>query len=165
MKKACKCIVVMGVSGCGKSTVGSAVANHLRVPFLDADDFHSSANRKKMERGIPLTDADRMPWLELLAKELTNHSMSKGAVLACSALKKKYRDKLKSPDGNTYFVYLKGELGLISERMKRRDHFMPVTLLQSQFDALEEPTESEAITISIEQTVDEQVKQIIDQVQ
>jgi len=151
----------MGVSGCGKSTVGAALAQKLGIPFLDADDFHPPANREKMEQGIALTDSDRMPWLELLATELSNHSKSRGAVLACSALKQRYRDKLKIPNANTRFVYLKGEIELISERMKARNHFMPVALLQSQFDALEEPVKDEAITVSINQPVEEQVKQII----
>lgn len=144
-----KAIIVMGVSGSGKSTIGAMLANELGWQFYDADDFHPPANRKKMVKGIPLNDEDRAEWLKalqaLLRKNLDNDVSS---VLACSALKQRYRERL-AVDESVRFVYLRGSFDQIETRMKRRkDHYMPVQLLQSQFEALEEPREAVVIDIS-----------------
>ena len=129
----------MGVSGSGKTTIGKLLADTLNIPFYDADDYHPKSNILKMSNGIPLNDDDRLPWLQILNSVLVN-SKESGAVLACSALKEKYREIL-SKDIGTEWVYLKADIDLIATRMaEREDHFMPVKLLQSQFDVLEEPT-------------------------
>ena len=125
----------MGVSGCGKSTVGSLLAKELAVPFYDADDFHPAVNIAKMKAGTPLTDKDRQPWLLSLHSLLANHKQE-GAVLACSALKESYRKTLAG-DIEVNWVYLQGEFALIQARMQERAHFMPASLLESQFDTLE----------------------------
>jgi gluconokinase len=133
-------VVVMGVSGCGKTTIGRALAGALRWPFLDADDFHPAANVAAMRAGIPLTDDDRRPWLDRLAAELTAiNARGDSAVLGCSALKQAYRDRLASA-GDVRIVYLKGDRKTIEPRLAARaGHYMPPTLLTSQFAALEEP--------------------------
>ena len=148
-------IVVMGVSGCGKSTVAAALAHKLELPFLDADDFHPVGNRIKMSSGIPLTDEDRLPWLEILVKQMSGHAVQRGSVLACSALKSRYRSVLNRAKGRLVYVYLQGDINLIRSRMKQREHFMPESLLQSQFDALEEPLPGEAIILPITMSVEE----------
>ncbi|WP_372633413.1 gluconokinase [Fodinibius sp.] len=155
--------IVMGVSGSGKTVVGQKLARRLGVPFHDGDNFHPQDNIKKMESGRPLNDRDRRPWLETLARKIAEWHISGGAVLACSALKKKYRDLLCSRQ-NAQFIYLKGPIPLIAERMAdRTGHFMPEKLLESQFEALEEP--SEAITVSIEPPPEEIVSAILGQLQ
>ena len=129
-------VVVMGVSGSGKSTVGSALAQRLRVPFLDADTLHPPANIAKMSAGEPLNDDDRYPWLEKVGEWLAGHR--DGGVVACSALKRKYRDQLHAHCPKVEFLYLRGSAELIGHRLAARSsHFMPAALLQSQFDALE----------------------------
>ena len=142
--------VVMGVAGCGKSSVGAAVADRLGASYLDGDDFHPAANIEKMSRGDPLTDDDRWPWLEIVGKEAARRT---GMVLTgCSALRRAYRDCLaaaaKEPIG---FIFLDGTRELIAERMaKRKGHFMPLSLLDSQFAALERPASEEpALTVNI----------------
>ena len=133
-------IVLMGVTGSGKTTVGQSLAASLGWGYFDADDFHSAANVDKMRRGIPLNDADRRPWLESL-QNLINESLSAGesAVLACSALRQSYRDMLLIND-RVRLVYLKGNYDLIRERLGARgDHYMNPALLDSQFETLEEP--------------------------
>lgn len=139
----------MGVSGSGKSTVGSMLANELGWDFLDADDFHPPANREKMQQGIPLTDEDREGWLSTLRELLQKHiEGKKPCVLACSALKQIYRERLTLNE-KVRVVYLHGSYEQIKTRMKRRkDHYMPVQLLQSQFEALEEPREAVIVDIS-----------------
>ena len=141
----------MGVSGCGKSTIGKTLASSLEIPFIDGDDFHSDTNVAKMSQGQPLTDDDRLPWLQAIntyAKESTAD-----LVVACSALKKIYREWL-SQDLNCKFILLEGSFQLIHERMKSRDgHFMPPELLQSQFDALE--ITDECIRINITQSIEQ----------
>lgn len=129
-------IVVMGVSGCGKSTIGSVLADRLAVPFLDADDLHPPANVAKMAAGIPLTDEDRWPWLRLVGAELA--SASGGVVVACSALRYAYRDLLRSFVPDVFFVHLDCSREELASRMKGRlDHFMPLALLDSQLMILE----------------------------
>jgi len=144
-------VIVMGVSGCGKTTVGRLLARKLGVPFYDADDFHPVSNREKMKNGIPLTDEDRWPWLRILADTLGNAEQADGgAVLACSALKARYRDVLRNGTQSPIrFIYLKGNRDLIFERMKARtNHFMPPALLDSQLAALEEPDEAVVVDIA-----------------
>ncbi len=147
-------IVVMGVSGSGKSTVGSALAQRLRVPFVDADSLHAPANVAKMSAGQPLNDDDRYPWLERVGEWLAGHS--DGGVVSCSALKRKYRDQLRRHCSCVEFLYLRGSPEMIRTRLDARsDHFMPAALLRSQFDALESlgPDES-GVTVDIDHDVD-----------
>lgn len=135
-------IIAMGVSSSGKSTIGQSIARRLHVPFLDGDGYHPEANIEKMRAGIPLTDADRWPWLEKLAKSLHEAANLKGAAAgACSALKRSYRDFLVEQAGEPIlFVYLDGTKEVIAERMARRKHeYMPQSLLDSQFATLEIP--------------------------
>ena len=137
-------VVLMGVSGTGKTTVGRLLAQRLGWPFLDADDYHPPANVEKMRGGTPLTDEDRWPWLDRLNALLREQQAAgRNAVLGCSALKQKYRDRLAAELDNVRWVHLKGSFELIESRLNsRRDHYMPATLLRSQFAALEEPVEA-----------------------
>lgn len=143
-------IYVMGVSGSGKSTIGKLLADALEYPFFDGDDFHPQANINKMAEGHPLNDSDRKGWLESL-NTLANTHKNKGAVIVCSALKESYRDLLTKSLFNLYrFVYLKGSMEEISNRLaKREGHFMPKELLQSQFDTLEPPQNSIDVPIQL----------------
>ncbi len=142
-------IVVMGVSGSGKSTVGSQLADELDWPFYDADDFHNQPNRNKMSQGIPLTDDDRSTWLASLQDLIqTNINAEISIVLACSALKESYRSILKVHE-QVRFVYLKGSFAEIESRLKNRTgHFMPATLLKSQFETLEEPINTLSVDLT-----------------
>ena len=158
--------VVMGVSGCGKSFIGELLAEALGGVFADADDFHPPANIEKMANGIPLIDADRWPWLDRLREEIVSHRNSPAVyVLACSALKQSYRDRLMGDDSPEIFnfVYLKGTKELIRQRMEQRDHFMPPALLDSQFETLEEP--QDAIVVDIELSPDAIVEMVLGQCQ
>lgn len=146
--------VVMGVSGCGKSTVGENLAQSMSLPFYDGDDYHPQANIDKMASGQPLNDDDRQPWLVELALNTKKWNGQGGAVLACSALKEKYRQTLSAFGGVT-FVYLKGTKELILKRMQEREHFMKPEMLDSQFATLEEP--KDAIELNISDTPDEMV--------
>ena len=152
--------IVMGVSGSGKTTIGKMLAKRMDIPFFDADDFHPEENIRKMASGIALTDHDRMPWLNRLAEEVQMWSGKEGAVLACSALKKSYRELLagNKPD-HIRWIYLKGSKEVIRKRMEQRSHYMPPALLDSQFETLEEP--SDAITISVSNPPDAIVEQIL----
>lgn len=143
-------VVLMGVSGAGKTTVGELLSERLGWPLLDADAFHPPGNIEKMRSGIPLTDEDRWPWLERLNR-LLKESDSNGAsaLLACSALKQKYRDRLAAGCGDLRWVYLKGSFELIESRlMARKGHYMKAGLLESQFAALEEPADAVTADIS-----------------
>lgn len=148
----CGVVYVMGVSGCGKSTVARLIADSLGVPFCEADALHPETNIQKMAAGIPLNDKDREPWLrEVKTQAAALASANAGCVVACSSLKRRYRDILRQAHPNTVFVYMRGDFETIFSRMSSRTgHFMPETLLQSQFDALEEPTgEERCVTVSI----------------
>jgi len=182
-------ILVMGVSGCGKSTVGLSIAQHLSFNFLEGDDFHPPANKDKMAAGLPLTDSDRLPWLQAIKTAVTSHNKpckynssnsssgnngnnnnqqqleeeeeergevkDCGVVLSCSALKRAYRELLFGDlDGELLVVYLEGSYEELAARMGRRltqgsGHFMPVSLLKSQFEALEVPTEEEMEALAV----------------
>jgi gluconokinase len=152
-------LVVMGVTGSGKSTVGAALALRLRVPFADADDFHGEANVAKMSAGIPLNDADRLPWLRSVGSWLAEHAAT-GGVMSCSALKRSYRDILRDPAPTVIFVHLDGDAEVIRRRVANRPgHFMPVSLVNSQLDTLEplEPDEG-GIVLDFGRPVDELVE-------
>ncbi|MDX1586637.1 MAG: gluconokinase [Balneolaceae bacterium] len=154
--------IVMGVSSSGKSLIGQKLAEELDFAFYDADDYHPAENVRKMESGKPLNDEDRLPWLQKLRRNMVQWEQTGGAVLACSALKKSYRDMLNPSDIPTRFIYLKGSKDVIAERMKKRiDHFMPDSLLESQFQALEEPVN--AITVDVDQSPADIVNEIIGQ--
>ncbi|MGW0547527.1 gluconokinase [Streptomyces altiplanensis] len=130
-------IVVMGVSGSGKTTVGRAIAQRLAVPCAEADDFHSPRNVAKMRAGTPLDDEDRRPWLDAIAAWLAEHA-GRGGVVTCSALRRRYRDRLAAVSPEVFFLHLDGSAELIAGRLaERKGHFMPASLLQSQIDALE----------------------------
>jgi len=148
-------IVAMGVSGSGKSTVGAALAQRLRVPFADADDFHPPANIAKMTAGEPLNDDDRYPWLESIGEWLAERCDS-GGVMSCSALKRKYRDQLRHHCPDVEFLHLSGTPEVIAKRQaSRAGHFMPASLLASQFDTLEPLTEDErGNIIDVDQSID-----------
>lgn len=154
-------VVLMGVSGSGKSTVGGALASALGWPLIDADDLHPPENVAKMAAGIPLTDDDRWPWLDRVVDELRRASAGGGnVVVACSALKQRYRDRLARA-GDVRFVHLRGDRETIAARLASRRHrYMPATLLASQFATLEVP--ADAIDIDIKTSVDEQVRTIIE---
>ena len=142
-------ILVMGVSGSGKTTVGQRLADRLGWPFFDGDDFHPQANIDKMACGEPLTDEDRWPWLDALGDLMdTLTEEGRSAVIACSALKKAYRQRLSGGRPAVTIVYLKGTFDLIRSRMAMRAHFFRPELLQSQFDALEEP--DDALTVPVD---------------
>jgi gluconokinase len=142
-------IVLMGVSGSGKTTVGKLLANALGAEFAEGDAYHPPENIEKMRQGIPLKDADRWPWLKILSAEIDRWvAAGTPVVLACSALKQGYRDVLAKGRPEVRFVHLEGDKGLIRERLaRRRGHYMPATLLDSQFAALEPP--SDALTVDV----------------
>jgi gluconokinase len=157
-------LIVMGVSGSGKSTVGALLALRLRWEFEDGDWFHPASNVEKMHNGIPLTDEDRWPWLEAIAAWIDKMHRARGhGVIACSALKRSYRDVLVGDRVGVRLVYLKGDEALILRRIAtRHEHFMPRSLLHSQFEALEEPQPDEnPIIVSIAPTPREIVAQVL----
>lgn len=156
--------VMMGPCGCGKTTIGSALAARLGGEFVEGDDFHPDANRSKMRSGAPLTDADRWPWLDRIADELRQrHAAAGTVVVACSALKRAYRDRLRDADPEIVFVLLNGSRDLLLSRLSaRKDHFMPPALLDSQLEALEPPKPDErALAFDVAHAPAEVVEQIL----
>jgi len=153
--------VVMGVSGCGKSSLAEELATLSDGTFLDADDFHPPANKAKMAAGIPLQDDDRWGWLDALNAELkTRKDFTQHTFLACSALRQIYRERLAATLPGLRFIYLQGSKECIGQRLsKRTDHFMPPALLESQFATLEEPVD--ALVIPIDQPLPEVVRAIL----
>lgn len=152
-------IQVIGVSGCGKSTIAKKLSEALGLPYYDADDFHPQSNIDKMASGQPLNDEDRSLWLKTLSENLQNWEKDKGAVLACSALKEKYRKVLGTGLKSCEWIFLSGSYELIYERMsKRKDHYMSEIMLKSQFDALEVP--DYGIHVDISNSPEEIVEEI-----
>lgn len=145
-------IILMGVTGCGKTTIGNQLAQELQWPFYDGDDFHPPANVEKMRSGIPLTDDDRDPWLAALQNLIRDKLMAnQSAIFACSALKQKYRDRLRVDQEKVRFVFLQGDFATIAGRLAARvNHYMNPNLLSSQFAALEEP--HDALVVNLAQT-------------
>jgi carbohydrate kinase (thermoresistant glucokinase family) len=142
-------VYIMGVSGSGKTTIGELLAEKTGIPFFDADDFHSQANKEKMKTGHPLTDEDRKDWLQKINKLAIEQLKKNGAIIACSALKEEYRQTLCKGIEKPLWVFLNGSYKVIYERIKnRKGHYMPASLLQSQFESLEIPVG--AFTINIE---------------
>lgn len=161
-------LIVIGVSGSGKSTIATRLAKRLQWAFEEGDSFHSKANVEKMRGGHPLTDEDRRPWLQAIAAEIDcKRALGEHFVIACSALKRTYRDILVHGQKDVRIVYLRGDRKLIASRLTaRKDHFMPPGLLDSQFRALEEPKEDEhPIVVEIDASVDQVVDHIIDGLQ
>ena len=143
-------IILMGVSGCGKTTIGKLLAERLDCVFIESDEYHSADDIRKMSSGIPLTDQDRWPWLYCLNKLLRDaQDRSKPVVLACSALKQEYRDILSAGLLNFFYVYLRGDYELIFSRMQQRRHFMGAHMLASQFEILEAPADALVIDIKL----------------
>lgn len=157
-------IIVMGVSGSGKTTVAAQLAARLGWEFAEGDTFHPAANVAKMREGLALSDEDRWPWLDAIAAWIdAQRAAGRPSVVACSALKRAYRERLLGGHHDVRFVYLKADYALVAGRMAaRQGHYMPVTLLRSQFDALEEPGSAEnPLTVSIEEGPDEIVARIV----
>lgn len=153
-------LVMMGVCGCGKTTVGEALGKALHWPFFDADDFHPPANVAKMASGVPLTDDDRWPWLDRMAAEM-RATLGRGqhAVFACSALRQVYRDRLAAA-GDVRFVHLAGDYATIAKRLEKRKHrYMPAALLDSQFATLEPPTD--ALNVDVALPIERKVDRIL----
>ncbi|WON76786.1 gluconokinase [Serratia sp. UGAL515B_01] len=160
-----KSIILMGVSGSGKSTIGATIAKEIQAKFIDGDDLHPRANIQKMASGQPLNDNDRVPWLQRLndAAYSLNHKSETG-IIVCSALKRRYRDLLRQGNENMVFIYLKGSFDVILQRLQARaGHFMPTELLKSQFEALEEPgaDEKDVIWIDIDADIEGVVSRCI----
>ena len=158
-------IVVMGVAGSGKSTIAAELARRLGWRFAEGDAFHPAANVEKMRQGIALDDTDRWPWLDAIAAWV--HETRRGGgrcVVACSALKRAYRERIAAGRDDVRFVYLQGTYDLVSRRMASREgHYMPLALLRSQYDTLEEPgTEENPIVLSVERTPEELVTRIVE---
>jgi carbohydrate kinase (thermoresistant glucokinase family) len=153
----------MGVSGAGKTAVGKRVARALGLPFHDADDFHPAANRRKMAAGVPLTEADRQPWLEDLARRMTEWEGEGGAVVACSALRRRHRDVLAADaTGAVRFVFLDAPPEVVRARLAtRRGHYMPASLLMSQLATLERPKADEAICVDASGEPDETARAVV----
>jgi len=159
-------IVLMGVSGCGKSTVGGELARLLGWPFRDADSFHPPANIEKMSRSVPLTDEDRRPWLDAIAQWIDERRANRApGIVSCSALKRIYRERIVGARSGVRLVYLRGGIELIAARLaERADHFMPAALLASQFEALQEPQADERpVIVSIELPPAEIAANIVDE--
>lgn len=157
-------LVIMGVAGCGKSSVGEGLATRMGLTYHDGDDLHPAANVEKMRAGIPLSDKDRWPWLDRVAQDLATAAP---VIIGCSALKRAYRDRIRTGAGGPVtFVHLTGSRDLIAARMARRSgHYMPLSLLDSQFAALESPDAAEALSVPIDQPLDAIISAIAAHVQ
>lgn len=150
----------MGVSGCGKTTIGKLLSSHFNLPFFDGDDFHPENNINKMSKGVPLTDEDRLPWLTTLSENLAKWELTGGAVLACSALKEDYRQILLSKQTPITWICLDGNMDIIKKRLDCREgHYMPSSLLNTQFGLLERP--QYGILIDVSSTPDLIVQEIL----
>ncbi len=161
-------LVVMGVSGCGKSTIAQKIAERLNWPLAEGDDFHPEANIAKMSAGTPLTDEDRWPWLDVIVKWTAEQAEAgTSTVVTCSALRRCYRDRLATAPGKTYFVHLAGDRDVLFSRMNaREDHFMPATLLDSQLATLEDLEKDErGFVVDIDADVDTIVNTAISQLE
>jgi carbohydrate kinase (thermoresistant glucokinase family) len=157
-------LVVMGVSGCGKSTVAGLLSERLDWPFMEGDSLHPEANVAKMAAGQPLTDEDRWPWLEQVADWVEDRlGAGEDGIITCSALKRSYRDAIRRGSDAVVFVHLTGERGTLEERMRARSgHFMPASMLESQLATLEDPEPDEpSIRVSIEQSPDRIADQVV----
>lgn len=144
-------VVIMGVSGSGKSSIGEAVSERLEVAYIDGDEFHPPANVDKMSRGEALDDADRSSWLGELAVVIGEHrAAEQSLIIGCSALKRRYRDQLRAADPDLTFLFLDGSFDIIRERMTQRSHFFSPDMLRSQFATLEAPGRDEAIRVDID---------------
>jgi gluconokinase len=157
-------LVVMGVSGSGKTTIATLLAKKLGFVFRDGDEFHPAANVEKMKNGVPLTDEDRWPWLEAIARFI-DEELARGTktIVTCSALKRRYRDIIIDGRKGVRLIYLKGDKALLEKRLaQRHGHFMPSSLLKSQFEALEEPgLEENPLVVSVDATPDQIVEHIL----
>ena len=153
-------IIVMGVSGVGKTTIGKALAAALHADFAEGDDYHPASNVEKMRQGQPLTDEDRQPWLDRLRTAIeTWLTQDRKVVLACSALKASYRDRLMPKEGEVQFLYLRAGFDDVAERLaQRKGHYMPASLLQSQFETLEPP--EDAITVNADQPAEDIIAEL-----
>jgi len=162
-KAAAVSVVVMGVQGIGKSTIGRLLAERLGVPFIDGDRLHPSSNIELMAAGTPLTDADREPWLHTVGTTLSEHAATGGVVVACSALRRRYRDLIRGHDPLVYFVEPWGPIELVAERIGARTHeYMPASLLQSQYDTLEDLADDEhGIRVSVVASPEEIVDNVV----
>ncbi|KKJ07287.1 gluconokinase [Burkholderia gladioli] len=156
-------LIAMGVSGAGKTRIGELLAERIGCTFTDGDAFHSAANKEKMHHGIPLTDDDRWPWLQSIRAAIEEKQRAgETAVFTCSSLKRSYRDVLRGKDADVRFVYLHGTVEVLSERLKTRTgHFFDPSLLKSQLDTLEVPGEDEAVQVSIDQTPEQMVDEVL----
>ncbi|RJS93159.1 gluconokinase [Salinisphaera sp. Q1T1-3] len=144
-------VIVMGVSGSGKSSIGKGIGQRLGVPYIDGDTYHPQANVEKMERGEPLDDDDRAGWLDALTGLIRDYRDDElGVLIGCSALKRRYRDQLRSGDPHLMFLFLDGSYDIILGRMQQREHFFSPKMLQSQFDTLERPGSDEAVRVDID---------------
>lgn len=153
-------IIVMGVSGVGKTTIGKALASRINAAFAEGDDYHPNVNVEKMRSGVPLTDDDRWPWLDRLRSEIDRWLRDgERVVLTCSALKTSYRTRLQPEQGGVCFVHLSADRKMIEQRLsERKGHYMPPSLLKSQLDTLEPP--AEAITVDADGTIDDIIEEL-----
>jgi gluconokinase len=159
-------VVLMGVCGCGKSSLGLVLADELGWTFVEGDSEHGENNVAKMEAGLPLNDEDRADWLDRLSLRLAQaHEDGRGLIMSCSALKRSYRDRLRLGDADVLFVHLQGDEDLITKRMSaRRDHYMPISLIQSQFADLQPPgTDELAMSLSIDHTIEQLAQAVLEQ--